>query len=376
MRHLFLILGISNGGLFLSRQLRQQWPEAIIVALGDPKRDNGRYSNTINRFIPVRTAEEMRATVLTLVKEYAGIRIRAFMCSNPMLEWVVLQYPELFELLDFENSNDVYLQFLDKNRLDIFCSKLNVTVPKEISIVDKSQFSSLPFPLVLKPKTKMASLGIPKFQLVHNSDQLVEFCQMIFSKGISVSDVVCQVFIAGDNRYEYGYGGYFLDGKPQIDVCFYQFRQQPQGLCCYTREIIDESLSKRIKRLVEPILATTRINGFVEFDVKEDASSSQLFLLDANPRPWRSSEMLKCKLENKTTIFSPEKENNLVVWRYPYRELLSTKNTRNVSYRDCKRLSKGRHVKSIVSMYDNSDKKPFLYQLRNDVKAFFSLVLS
>ena len=47
----FLILGMASGGLFLARQLKMQWPDATIYAVGDPD-ELGRYSNTINRFYP------------------------------------------------------------------------------------------------------------------------------------------------------------------------------------------------------------------------------------------------------------------------------------------------------------------------------------
>lgn len=371
----FLILGASSGGLFLARQLRKQWPQAKIVAFGNAIHDIGRFSNTIDVFVPVSNSEGLYVSLCNVIREYSGLKIRAYMCSNPMLEWVVLEHPDLFEILEFENPISVYRKFVDKNALDQFCSELCIPVPQEYSVTDSALWGKLPYPLALKPSTKMVSVGVSKFRVVDSSEQMKDYCSQVESMGIDLSHIVCQKYVSGDNRYEYGYGGFFVNGIPLIDICFYQFRQQPQGLCCYTREMSDEELSNRVRMLVAPLLSTTRINGFIEFDIKQDASSGCLYLLDVNPRPWRSSEMLLGKLGKNSNIFNPIIRKGLVVWRYPYREMLSIKNGANVSYSDCYKISSCKKRNYVVSLFDCHDLKPFLNLMRNDCVGFVKLIM-
>ena len=77
-KDIFLILGISNGGLFLARQLRKQWPKAAIYAVGNPD-DIGQYSNTLNRFYPASSDEDILARINEIIAIANGNRVKTFM---------------------------------------------------------------------------------------------------------------------------------------------------------------------------------------------------------------------------------------------------------------------------------------------------------
>lgn len=365
----FLILGISNGGLFLARQLRKQWHNSVVYAIGDSKKDIGRYSNCINRFYGIKSIDELSATITRAYHDIGEGKVISYMCTNPILEEIIENHHEVFNYLTFENPLEVYQKMVDKNKTIQFCQKLNVKIPLEYEMSDIEK-ETIKCPMVIKPKVKATTLGVPKCMFINDTDSLRKYINQIESLGIDRGKLICQQCIQGDNRWEYGYGGYFKDGKSLIDICFYQFRQSPQGLCCYCREMTDINLQNSVKALVEPILKATKYNGFLEFDIKQDEFSKQLFLLDINPRPWRSSDMLAAKIKG-SSIFTPIKTDKKIVWRYWFRELNSRINKKNVPYSECKKLTRGYKTKVQLSLFDLKDLKPFIYQWKSDLGVMF-----
>ena len=109
-----IILGISNGGLFLARQLRRQWHDSIIYAIGDSKKDIGRYSNTINRFYGFQSIGELHGTIEQAYHDIGRGVVNAYMCTNPILESIISDYPRVFDFLTFENPLEIYQKTLLK----------------------------------------------------------------------------------------------------------------------------------------------------------------------------------------------------------------------------------------------------------------------
>lgn len=359
----FLVLGISNGGLFMARQLRREYPDAKIYTIGAPH-DIGQYSNSINAFYAASNESEIVASIYSVIRSAKDIPLKVFMCSNPMLECVVLHHPELFETLEFENSIELYRKIVDKVEVDKLCRDLNIPRPLEYCLKDVD-FSALSFPVVVKPLVKADAVGASKCAYIETTKEFSDYLAKMDGLNIDRSQLICQQCVVGDNRWEYGYGGFFKNGKPLVDIYFHQFIQVPQGLCCYSREITDSILKKKIQEIVKPFLDETQYNGFLEFDLKQDTNTKKLYLLDINPRPWRSVDMLKGKLGD-STVFHPVISNEKVVWRYRYRELFRQKNSNNVSYSICKSIANDR-MKTQSALYDIQDCKPYLIQWKRDI---------
>ena len=349
----------------MARQLRKQWPEATIYAIGTPD-SIGQYSNTLNGFYPASSEDEIVVRINEVITTARGKQVKAFMCSNPMLECIALHHPELFEILDFENGYDLYRRLVDKSEVDKLVRSLNMNCPEEYDLNDLTD-TAIRFPVVIKPLEKMSTIGASKCAYLNSRNELEAYMDKMSQKSIDMKKLVCQQLVRGDNRWEYGYGGYFRDGIPVVDICFHQFRQIPQGLCCYIREMTDARLVSRIKSLVDPFLEHTHYSGFLEFDIKEDESSRVLFLLDINPRPWRSVDILTVKLGD-TSVFTPRISENCSVWRYPYRELFSFKNKKNVPYHECRALTGRKRMKTIYALSDSKDKGPSTEQRKRDWK--------
>lgn len=367
---IFLILGISNGGLFLARQLRKQWPKATIYAVGNPD-DIGQYSNTLSVFLPAFSENGILDRINEVIAIANGERVKAFMCSNSMLEYIVLHHPELFEKLGFENPYGLYRRIVEKQEVDNLCRSLKISRP-EVYELDGFTDASVLFPVVVKPLEKGKTKGASKCAYLNTRDELKAYIAKLSRLGIDLKNVVCQQSVRGDNRWEYGYGGFFKDGMPLIDIIFHQFIQVPQGLCCYCREMTNSSLRREILETVRPFLKETRYNGFLEFDIKQDEETKELYVLDINPRPWRSVDMLSGKLGD-STVFSPKAIDKKVVWRYPYRELFRRKNRKNVSYKLCKSITSG-HAVTQRALDDKTDRAPYQKQRGKDIKELLKLI--
>ena len=361
----FLIIGINNGGLFLARQLRRQTPQCTIYAIGLPN-DIGKYSNVIDHFYTVRDINEIPETLKIIYNKTVGVKVHAIMCSNPILEYIVNCRSDIFELFIFDNSFDIYHQLVDKDEVKRMCERLHIPIPRAYSL-KADKLNSVSFPVVVKPLEKNSTLGASKCFFVEDIEQLIDYLYRLKNINIPSDRLVCQQYISGDNRWEYGYGGYFKNGEPLVDAFFYQFIQVPQGLCCYTREILDKTLQKNILSIVQPILKETKYCGVIEFDLKQDENSKEMYLLDINPRPWRSVDMLAGKI-SRGTIFNPMKLERNVVWRYPMREIINRNNPMNTPYKMCKSISKGGKPRVIIATYDKTDIKPFLIQFLYEIK--------
>lgn len=359
------IYGVPSGGLFGLRQLRKAYPTSLIYVFA-PKTDIGFYSNKYDKFIETNTKEQMRERSIAAYKEVGGGNIFAFIYSNRMLEYLVDGNQGLFELLTFENPYEVYQTIVDKKKADLFCRVIGLKRPDEYHLKLESDISRIKYPVVIKPLEKQKAQGVSKCEFIKNRVELDNYLTTLEQKGVNRSNVVCQQLIFGNNEFEFGYGGYFVKGNANIDVCFYQFRQMPQGLSCYIREITEEKISNKLRHLVMPFLEELQYTGFIEFDIKQDSSSKDFYILDINPRPWGSSDMLNVKLK-KSTVFNPILTNKKIVWRKPFYELFAFSNKKNTSYILAKKMTGYTGFGSALFLWDWSDCRPFFKQIRKDI---------
>lgn len=363
-----LIYGAPSGGLFGMRQIRKEWPESQIYLFA-PKTDIGVCSSAYDHFIQTDTSDDIWRNTTELLVKLRGAEVRAFIFSNKMLEFIIANHEKLFSIVRFENSYEVFKKIVDKTAADQLCRELGIKRPDEYDL-DECNRCLIHYPVVIKPLDKQLAKGASKCEFLETESRLNQYLRGLSQMGISQDNLVCQQVVRGNNRWEYGYGGYFCDGKPLIDVCFHQFRQVPQGLCCYIREMNDEALEMRIKEMISPFLAELGYNGFIEFDVKEDEITHELFLLDINPRPWGSSDMLGLKLEG-STVFHPTISAKKIIWRKPIIELKSFGNFKNTPYSICKELTGDKGYESCINLFWHGDIKPFWVGVLEEIKGIF-----
>lgn len=351
--------------MFGLHQLRHQWTKSKIFVIAFTS-DIGRYSNKFDRLYYAHSSEDLKNKALQAYKEIGGGEVYAFVFANRMLEYLMNGNEDLFKLLHFENTFHTYQQIVDKTLADQLCRNLGIVRPVEYALEDETTVNSIKYPVVIKPLEKFTAKGASKCEFIADKKQLDLYLCKLKKLDIAFSNLVCQQMVRGDNRWEYGYGGFFRDGEPMVDVCFHQFRQYPQGLSCYAREVTDEIVAKQLKSISSLFLKHLKYNGFIEFDIKQDCVSGEFVVLDINPRPWGSSDMLRVKLGN-STVFSPKLNSYKVVWRKPVEEIVASHNKSNPSYSACKQITGTSGFKTAIALWYLSDMKPFLKNTREEL---------
>ena len=366
----YIVFGMGPAGLFLTRQLKR----AGFIVYGIGKEDDiGRYSNCLECYYSAEDIDSIKSIVLSLKKQ--KFSLKAYVCSDQYLTMFIEKWIEVFDILNFEEpGKELLWNIADKEKLIEYCRSIGVRFPEEYA----SEFDSdkIHFPVVIKPNIKRGNSPIKKVTLITNIAELKTFLDYAREKGLNENELIIQQFITGNNKFEYGYGGYFKKGVPVVDVTFMQLRQFPQGISCFACEIEDESKVKDIRELVKPFIEATHYNGFLQFDIKEDMSTGILYVLDINPRPWGSISILGPKC-NTHTIFDNDNfgTSEKIYWRFPFKELFSFKNKRNVSYSDIRIILGKRKWIRVIDIFDSRDKKPFFMQIPVAVKKCFKRVI-
>ncbi len=365
----YILFGLGPAGLFLSRQLKKESVKIYGIAKPD---DIGQYSNAIDKCFICETSNDIKNAVWGLLKTVSD-KVGAFICSDGYLSMLIDEFPEAFELLDFSEPNEKTLRLIaQKDKLMAMCEKCGVRFPK---VYSASELESIAYPVVVKPNTKQTTSPIPKVSFVNSKTELLELIRKAELGGIQMRELVIQQAIVGDNMSEYGYGGYFKEGKPISTIYFMQVRQYPQGVSCYTVEITDSSVKSQIDMTVKPFLRELNYTGFLQFDLKGQLADNQggvIYVLDINPRVWGSVGMLGKRYSDKSIFTGIATNHQQIRWRFPLKEIFSFRNKKNVPYSKCKQLLTNNHL-TVIDLYDKQDLKPFFMQPMIFLKKLFKI---
>lgn len=354
---MIILFGMGPAGLFLSRQLFRVGYQIIGIGKED---DIGRYSNTLHSYYATENIEKIKTIVTEICEPHPGTK--GYICSDQYLTMFLEEWPEIFSLISFSEPGKEMLEMIaDKERIIGYCKEIGVRFPEIYT--DAENEENVCFPVAIKPNVKRGYSPIPKVSILSDHDQLVRFLRDAEKKGLKKNELIIQQYIPGDNRFEYGYGGYFREGIQIVDVAFIQARQYPQGVSCYTYEVSDDNEYRKIKDLVKPFVQETHYSGFLQFDIKKHPSTGEFYVLDINPRPWGSVSILTPKCCT-SSIFAEEYVPDIVLgrWRFPFKEVVSFKNKKNIPYNQIRELLPGEYV-TIVDLYDKNDRKPFFMQV-------------
>ena len=346
MEDTVIVFGIGPAGLFVSQQLKK-FKSAELIGIGK-KDDIGRYSNVFSSLFLSEQPVAILSYINSIIDCRAGKKVKGLFCSDQYLTMAIEDIPQLFCLLDFCEPQEHILRLIaDKVQLIQNAHSLGVNFPKEYNPVSFEGDDFTAYPVAIKPNIKRGHSSLPKIAVVNNAQEKKHYLANARDAGISPSDLIVQQYVSGSNDCEYGYGGYFRNGKPICDICFRQLRQYPQGVCCYILEVTDAKLSTKIKS--QPLAFAQKLNysGFLQFDIKIDNITSEVFSLDINPRPWGSVSALRGKCGD-LTVFDGTSESKPICWRFPLKELFALGNKSNVSYKRCREIKRGKDRKSVV----------------------------
>ena len=363
---LIVILGLGPAGLFVARQLYNLNKRVIGIGKTD---DIGRYSRCLEKQYIANNAEELLAAVKKIMSWTAN-KPAGLICSDAFLTYIVEVHPEIFDMLSFTTPDERTLRLMyNKQALAEIIKSVNIKTTSIFTDLDR-----IVYPVVAKPIIKRGKSPIPKISFLENKEQLDCLLSVAEQSGLKRENIIIQQKITGDNSTEFGYGGYFEKGLLINDVAFIQARQYPQGVSCTAIEIDNPKQIEVFRELTAPIISKLNYSGFIQFDIKMDTITKNLYVLDINPRPWGSISLMKPKGHNKNgNIFlRSENQNRNAIWHFPLKELVSFKNKKNIPFNKCKYLAATKPV-SIVDLWDRKDIMPFVMQPIVFIKKLFRL---
>ena len=350
-----IVFGMGPAGLFLSRQLKKMNMRIYGIGKSD---DIGRYSNTLTKYYTAESKNLVEKAISGILNE-TGNKPVGYICSDQYLTLFIEEYPIIFNLIDFIEPQEHLLRLIAaKDDLIQYCKTLGMKFPDEYDVTD---LEHLPYPIAIKPNLKHGTSPIKKINFINNKQELLDILSYSESKELHKEDLLLQKVIAGNNQFEYGYGGYFKNGEPVNVIYFIQARQYPQGVSCYTIELTDRNIIDEIGRQTDLFIHATNYSGFLQFDLKKDSLTGEMYVLDINPRPWGSIGMLKSKCVE--SVFLPVTlSKKKICWRFPLKEIMSIKNKKNLSYKKCRGLKKEGEYVTTIDLFDKSDLRPFFMQ--------------
>lgn len=350
-----IVFGMGPAGLFLARQLNKE--NKIIYGIGKPD-DIGRYSNVLKGYYTTETIGGVEEAINEISRQ-ENLSIGGYICSDQYLTMFLEKNPNLFKSIDMsEPGIEVFELIFDKEKLINYCEKIGIQFPAIYSERD-IDCNNVDYPIAAKPNIKRGHSPLKKITVINNQRELTSFLNEAKNAGYKIDEILFQKYINGDNRWEYGYGGYFKEGTPITEVFFVQARQYPQGVSCYTIEIVDEVLRNEIRNATARFLNEIKYTGFLQFDLKQDELTRQIYVLDINPRPWGSISILTPKCVD-VSVFREKKDiGKRCCWHFPLKEAVSFRNKKNVNYKECGKLGRGI---SVIDLFDKKDVKPFFAQ--------------
>ena len=345
---------MGPAGLFLARQLKKE--NKIVYGIG--KRDDiGQYSNTLKKYFTTETIEGVKAAI-EQIKKREKVKIGGYICSDQFLTMFLEKWPEIFSILDIsEPGIDKYRLIFDKEYLISYCQNIGMSFP-HIFKPNDIKIGQVEFPLAAKPNIKRGHSPLKKVSIIKNIKELNDYLKLLTMVGYNIEDILFQQYIHGDNRWEYGYGGYFERGIPITEVMFVQARQYPQGVSCYTIEISNKELRSQIQQSVMPFIKKMEYTGFLQFDLKQDAETKKVYVLDVNPRPWGSISILSRRYSRQSVFHKKSEDTLYYAWHFPLKELVSFRNKNNVNYSEFK----GKNRSVVIDLLAWNDLKPFFAQ--------------
>ena len=205
-----IVFGIGPAGLFLARQLNKE--NKIIYGIGKSD-DIGRYSNVLKGYYATETIEGVEEAINEISKQ-EGQKIGGYICSDQYLTMFLEENPNIFELVDMvEPGAEIFKLIFDKENLINYCKKIDVHFPTTYSEKDIDN-NDVDYPIVAKPNIKRGHSPLKKVSVINNQEKLTSFLNEAKNAGYKVNEILFQQYIRGDNRWEYGYGGYFKGGMP------------------------------------------------------------------------------------------------------------------------------------------------------------------
>lgn len=325
-----VVLGLGPSGLFLTRQLSNVTDHIYAVGRLD---DVGMYSKYIaksNRFY-ADTAEGL-CGVFSKIQKTELEKPILYICSDQYLTLLIESRIDWSEYITLAGSPlDTFAIINDKEKITAYCVENEIQIPKSQPFEVFKHSQSQQFPIIVKWNEKMLNTKknpVGKAKVCSNANEFSALCQAITESATPEDLLHVQTYIPGDNRYQFSCGGYYENGISLADMVVNQIKQYPQGISAMVLSVGGE-VAERARVISRKFAQSLNFTGFLEMEFKMDCDTGNLYLLDANPRPWGWVSALGGAYSDFYKVLvgkAPQSPERKVVWRSPLRVILSRKN--------------------------------------------------
>jgi D-alanine-D-alanine ligase len=177
-----------------------------------------------------------------------------------------------------------------------------IPVP-EFTVVRRGRRPRLPkrltFPLIVKPLTQEASIGIAQASVVEDAEKLAERVQFIH--GSIETDAIIEQYIDGRELYCGVIGNQRLETFPVFEMTFESMPegthhiatervkwspkyQKKAGIATGPAGPMPDGTEARIQHLCRRVYRVLELSGYARIDLRLDAAG-RVFVLEANPNP-------------------------------------------------------------------------------------------
>lgn len=327
-----IVLGLGPAGLFLVRQLSHITDDIYAIGRHDDVGAYSKYVSREKRFYA--TSEKDLRDVFKRIKNAEVDKPLLFVCSDQYLSILLEnsgQWNEYFVLAG--SSFDTLKMINDKNTINKFCKEHNLNIPVSLSLAEFRDNRS--FPAIIKwvkKRIETAVNPIGKISVCQNDEDFNRIDAIIRKNNIHDDELFVQSYIVGKNDCQFSVGGFYQSGKCLASVVVNQIKQYPQGI---SAEVVtcSSAVSDRLQIITNDFVEVLDYTGFLEMEFKLDEQTSEIYLLDVNPRPWGWVSILGAVYSDFYRVLFGEKPNSKpqnAVWKSPVRILLGHKNQQNV----------------------------------------------
>ncbi|MDX6205683.1 MAG: D-aspartate ligase [Frankiales bacterium] len=181
----------------------------------------------------------------------------------------------------------VFEQAFDKRAIHAAAGRSGIQCPATITVSSVEELpADLNFPVVVKAAVRLhpTLFTEAKGWRADEPGQLRDVWRRA-RRYADADEILIQAFVPGDGRNQFSYGALCRAGETLAAVTARRTRQYPRELghsSCLVETIRDEE----VENLGRTFLASIGYSGLVEVEMKRDAVTGELLLLDVNPRVW------------------------------------------------------------------------------------------
>jgi D-aspartate ligase len=290
-----ILVGGQASTLSVARSLGAAGIEVAVVA--EARTSPVRHSRHCGRFLDVPGGPDLQERWLERLLELPpGVVLP---CTDEALELVARRRAELVTAGHFvyDCDDELALAMLDKERTYALAREAGIRAPRTAPVADAAGLrvavERIGFPCGLKPVSPIEFRRVyglrRKLFLAEDSEQLEAAFEETSARGLAM---LLTEIVPGPDESLWGYLAYIgADGRPLVETSKRKLRQWPPhfGIGSYHVTAHDDEVIELGRRFVTAV----GLRGFAGVELKRDARTGELVLIECNQRFINPTELLR-----------------------------------------------------------------------------------